>query len=243
MVVMQSQGKCPFASLKGFLKIAVFSKLILPKMVIKPGYVGRPLDETDMKIAEDGEILVRGPQVFPKRTGYFNLGDQTNDVFTEDGYFKTGDIGEFDSDGFLKITDRKKELIVTSGGKNIAPQPIEISLGIDPYIDQVCVIGDKRKFISALIVPEFGALKRFADERGISFLDTDELIRHPDVTNLFGERIERINRSFARYEQIKQFRLLPHPFSVEDGELTPTLKMKRRVIFEKYSDQIESMYA
>jgi len=242
MVVMQSQGQSPFTSFKGFLKIVVASKLILPYMVIKPGYVGRPLDETLMKLGDDGEILVKGPQVFSPGKGYYNLEDQTNDMFTEDGFFKTGDIGEFDKDGFLKITDRKKELLVTSGGKNIAPQPLELALSLDPFIDQICVVGDSRKYIAALIVPQFEFLEHYARDNAISFVDRKDLIENPKVKAMFTEKINEINKKFARYEQIKTFRLLPEPFTVETGELTPTMKMKRRVIKEKYVCEIDSLY-
>ncbi|MFA6010996.1 MAG: long-chain fatty acid--CoA ligase [Desulfobacteraceae bacterium] len=242
MVVMQSQGQSPFTSLKGFLKIVVASKLIIPYMVIKPGYVGRPLDETLMKLGDDGEILVKGPQVFSPGKGYYNLEDQTNDMFTEDGFFKTGDIGEFDEDGFLKITDRKKELLVTSGGKNIAPQPLELALSLDPLIDQTCVVGDSRKYIAALIVPQFDFLEQYARANAISFIDRKDLIENPKIIAMYTERINEINKKFARYEQIKTFRLLPEPFTVETGELTPTMKMKRRVIKEKYADEIDSLY-
>ncbi len=243
MVVMQSQGQCPFTSFKGFLKIVIFSKLILPRMVIKPGYVGRPLDETLMKLGEDGEILVKGPQVFSKDSGYYNPGDRTDDVFTEDGFFRTGDIGEFDHDGFLKITDRKKELIVTSGGKNIAPQPLELALSLDPFIDQCCVVGDRKKCVSALIVPRFDALASYARAQGINHTHPRDLINDTRITDMFQDRISVINKKFARYEQVKIFRLLADPFTVETGDLTPTLKMKRRVIVEKYTTVIDSLYA
>lgn len=242
MVVMQGRGKNPFTTPIGLLKIVVASKLVIPKILIKPGFVGRPLDGTDIKLAEDGEILVKGPQVFEWKKGYFNQKGKTDEVFTEDGYFKTGDIGTFDHDGFLKITDRKKELLVTSGGKNIAPQPIELAMIVDPYIDQACVIGDGRKFISALIVPQYEILERYAKEQGINYRDSEDLIQLPEIMDFYKDRMAKINEKFARYEQIKKFQLLPHSFSLETGELTPTLKMKRRVIYDKYSGEIESMY-
>lgn len=243
MVVMQGRGKNPFTSPIGLIKVLVASKLVIPKILIKPGFVGRPLDGTDIKLAGDGEILVKGPQVFEWKKGYFNQKGKTDEVFTDDGYFKTGDIGTFDHDGFLKITDRKKELLVTSGGKNIAPQPIELSMIVDSFIDQACVIGDGRKYISALIVPQFAELEKYAKEQGISYTDPEDLIQKPEIVALFNERITKINENFARYEQIKKFQLLPDSFSLETGELTPTLKMKRRVIYDKYAGQIESMYA
>ncbi|MBU0995124.1 MAG: long-chain fatty acid--CoA ligase [Proteobacteria bacterium] len=243
MVIMQSTGKSPFSSLKGFMKIIVVSKLIVPKFIIKPGFVGTPVKGTEIKIAEDGEILVKGPQVFGRNKGYFKKTDKTDEAFTEDGYFKTGDIGELDKDGFLKITDRKKELIVTSGGKNIAPHPIEIALAMDMYIDQVCVIGDAKKFISALIVPQFELLEKMAGENNISFGTREDLIQSPAIKTFYDEKIAKINESLARYEQIKKYILLPHPFSEETGELTPTQKMKRRVINEKYKGDIDALYA
>ncbi len=242
MVVMQGRGESPFSSFKGFLKVVVVSKLITPRMIIKPGYVGRPLDETLMKLGDDGEILVKGPQVFSRDKGYYNPDGAMNDVFTEDGFFKTGDIGEFDSDGFLKITDRKKELLVTSGGKNIAPQPLELALSMDPFIDQTCVVGDNRKFIAALIVPQFDFIGRYAMAKGIPFKDSKDLVDNPQIRALYQSRIDEINKRFARYEQIKAFRLLADPFTVETGELTPTMKMKRRVIIEKHAEDIEALY-
>lgn len=242
LILTQGNGICPFKSLKGILKMTVVSKLILPRFVIKPGFVGRPCKDTEIKIADDGEVLVKGPQVFSQENGYFKSKEKTREVFTADGFFKTGDIGEFDADGFLKITDRKKELIVTSGGKNIAPLPIEMALVLDLFIDQVCVIGDGRNYITALIVPQFELLKQMARDKGIPFNGNDELIRSPDILRFFDEKIEKINQGLARYEQIKKYRLLPMGFSEETGELTPTQKMKRRVIHEKYNAEINSLY-
>ncbi len=242
LILTQGSGKCPYKSLKGILKATVVSKLILPRFIIKPGFVGRPCKDTQITIAEDGEVLVKGPQVFSETNGYFKQPEKTAEVFTKDGFFKTGDIGEIDGDGFLKITDRKKELIVTSGGKNIAPLPIEMALISDAYIDQCCVIGDGKKFISALIVPRFDLLEQFAREKGLAHAGNGDLIRTPEVLQLFQQKIEKINQGLARYEQIKKFHLLPQAFSEETGELTPTLKMKRRVIHEKYDDVIHALY-
>jgi len=242
MVIIQKSGKTPFKTFSGFFKILLASRLIIPKLIIKPGFVGRPCKGTDVKIASDGEILIKGPQVFKKYNGYYNRNDETESSFTEDGYFKTGDIGSFDIDGFLKITDRKKELLVTAGGKNIAPHPIELSFSYDPYIDQICVIGDSKKFISALIVPQFEILERWAKNKGIETLENKELVNHPEVIKLFDDIISKINLKFPRYEQIKKYHLLSNNFSVETGELTPTLKMKRRVILEKYKHIIDSFY-
>ncbi|MFZ5573160.1 MAG: AMP-dependent synthetase/ligase [Thermodesulfobacteriota bacterium] len=242
LILTQGSGQCPYKSFKNILKATVVSKKILPHFIIKPGFVGRPCKDTDIRIAEDGEVLVKGPQVFSRANGYFKQPAKTAEVFTEDGYFKTGDIGEIDADGFLKITDRKKELIVTSGGKNIAPNPIEMALISDLYIDQCCVVGDGRNFITALIVPQFDLLRELARKKGIAFNRNDDLVQLPEVVRHFDETIEKVNRGLARYEQIKKYRLLPRVFSEESGELTPTLKMKRRVIHQNYRDEIESLY-
>ncbi len=242
MVVMQGSGISPFRSLKGTLKMMVVSKKISPRFIIKPGYVGRPCKDTEIRIAEDGEVLVKGPQVFGRKSGYFRQNDKTEEVFTDDGFFRTGDIGEIDPEGFLKITDRKKELIVTSGGKNIAPHPIEMALNLNMYIDQACVIGDGRKYITALIVPNFELVEEMAREKGLSVDGRADLVRTPEIVAFFDEQVAKVNEGLARYEQIKKYRLLPEPFSEETGELTPTQKMKRRVIFEKHKADIDALY-
>ena len=242
MVVAQGQGKSPFLNPIGVIKLTVVSDLLLPKLVMKPGTVGRPAKNTEIKIAEDGEILAKGPQVFQMDKGYFNRPDLTNEAFTDDGYFKTGDIGKFDGDGFLIITDRKKELLVTAGGKNVAPHPIELALTQDMYIEQACVVGDSKKYIAALLIPQFELLEKWAKGNGISFNSREELINHPAVINMYDEKVKKVNENLARYEQIKKFRLLPTAFSEETGELTPTLKMKRRVIHQKFGKEIDSCY-
>jgi len=242
MVVMQGKGINPFTSLIGFLKMSIVAQLIIPKLVLKPGTVGRPCKDTVIKIAEDGEILAKGPQIFKRDLGYFNRPDLTDEVFTKDGFFMTGDIGHFDKDGFVSITDRKKELIVTAGGKNVAPHPIELQLTFDPYIEQACVIGDARKYISALIIPQFELLEKWAKQKGISYSSTDDLVRKPDVIKLFEEKVAQANKELAKYEQVKKFCILPYPFSEETGELTPTHKIKRRVINQKFAQQIQSCY-
>lgn len=206
----------------------------------KLGWVGKPIPNTEHRIAEDGEVLIRGPQVMK---GYYNNPEATKEAFAEDGFFKTGDIGEIDEEGYLRITDRKKELIITSGGKNIAPQPIENMFNTDPYIEQVCVIGDNRKFLSALVVPNFESLERWAKENGIIFKDRNELVTHPKVYELIKGRIELVNRQLAQYETIKKFAILAEEFSEAGGELTPTLKKKRRVIDQKFKPIIDSFYA
>jgi len=243
LVVMQGSGKSPFSTFTGALKMMVVSKKIAPRFIIKPGFVGRPCKDTQIKIADDGEVLAKGPQIFSIDNGYFKQPAKTEEVFTEDGFFMTGDIGEIDEEGFLKITDRKKELIVTSGGKNIAPHPIEMALNLDMYIDQACVVGDGRNYITALIVPNFELLKKFATEKGIAFDGEDDLVSTPEIVRFFEGQVAKVNQGLARYEQIKKFRLLSRPFSEETGELTPTQKMKRRVIYEKHGTEINSLYA
>lgn len=242
LVIIQGNGKNPFRSPVGTLKLMVVSNLLLPRIVMKPGTVGRPCKQTEVKIVADGEILVKGPQVFKRENGYFNRTDLTDEVFTDDGFFMTGDIGEFDEDGFLKITDRKKELLVTSGGKNVAPHPIELALTNDQYIDQVCAVGDHKKFVAALIVPQFELLEKWAKEKAIEYESLQKLIEHPEVIKLYNTKVGKVNENLARYEQIKRYRLLDVAFSEETGELTPTLKIKRRIIQKKFSREIDLLY-
>ncbi len=206
---------------------------------IKPGTVGPPLKDTIVKIGEGGEVLIKGPQVM---MGYYKNEDATKEVFTEDGFFRTGDIGEIDAEEYLKITGRIKDLIVTSGGKNISPQNIENSLKASSYIEQVAIIGDNRKYLSALIVPAFPELENWARNEGISFATKKELIEKPEVIKLFEEEISANMQHYARVEQIRKFKLLDAEWSQETDELTPTLKIKRRVINTKYASEIESMY-
>jgi long-chain acyl-CoA synthetase len=203
------------------------------------GTVGKPVKGVEIIIANDGEILVRGPNIMQ---GYWNKPEATREVLTEDGWFSTGDIGEFTDDGFLRITDRKKDLIITSGGKNIAPQHIETVVGQDFYIEQVVATGDARKFVSALIVPNFEGLEGWASSRGLKFADREELTRNSEVETFLKKRIETGNKKLAKYEQIKRFRILTNELTQENGELTPTLKTKRKFVNEKYADVIDSMY-
>lgn len=205
----------------------------------KIGTVGPPLYNVEVKIAEDGEILTRGPHVMK---GYFKKDAATREAIDEDNWLHTGDIGMLDEDNFLSVTDRKKNLIVTSGGKNVAPQPIEGALINSPFIEQILLIGDKRKFISALVVPNFENLTGWANKHNLYFDTQDELIRLSEVEDLIQEEIDQRNEDFARYEQVKKFRLLPKEFTIEEGELTPTLKIKRKVVEEEYQDVIDSMY-
>jgi long-chain acyl-CoA synthetase len=201
------------------------------------GSVGVPVPETEIKIAEDGEILVRGPQVM---VGYYNNPEATAESL-ENGWFKTGDIGKIE-DGFLYITDRKKELIITAGGKNIAPQPIENRLKMDKYISSAFVYGDRKPYLIALIVPNAERLFEFAKEAHVQFFDIDDLAMAEPVLNLYKERLAEINSELAQYETIKKFALLAHDFSIVNGELTPTLKLRRKVVYEKHRQTIEDMY-
>jgi long-chain acyl-CoA synthetase len=174
--------------------------------------------------------------------GYFHNEAESREVL-QDGWFKTGDIGRFDAHGCLVITDRKKEVLKTSGGKMVAPQPIENLMRSDRFIGQAVVIGERRHFISALIVPNFDQIRSYAVIKGIDEPDMGALLRHPRILNLFERRIAGINQRLARYEQVRQFRLLDREFTVEAGEITPTLKPRRKVIEERYRAAIESMYA
>jgi long-chain acyl-CoA synthetase len=204
----------------------------------RPGTVGRPLDGVEVKIAPDGEILTRGPHVMK---GYFNRPEATAEAIDKEGWFYTGDIGVLE-DGFLTITDRKKDLIVTSGGKNIAPQPIEGALKRSPLIAEVVMIGNKRNFPAALVVPRFEALEKWARSRGIVFRDREDLVRRPEIVARYEQEVKEATGDLAKFEQIKKITLLPREFSLEGGELTPTLKVKRRVVEQKYKDMIDRMY-
>lgn len=203
------------------------------------GSVGKAIPGTDCRIADDGEILVRGPQV---TRGYLNNDEATAEAFTDDGFFKTGDVGEIDEAGYLRITDRKKEILITSGGKNVAPQPIENLFNTEPYIEAVCLIGDDRKYLTALIVPDFEMLTTFAKRNKIKYENYRQLLDRPDVKALFEESVNQVNGRLARYETIKKFTVLDHEFTPETGQLTPTLKKKRKVIQQMYKQIIEDLY-
>jgi len=205
----------------------------------KLGTIGRPIDNVEIKIAEDGELLVKGPSVMQ---GYWNLPEKTAEVFDHQGFFRTGDIAEIADDGFVRITDRKKDIIVTAGGKNVAPQPIENKLKQSPFIDNVVLIGDRRPFIIALISPNTEELERWAQKQGISFSAVEELIRHPNLAEIYSQVIETNNAGLSRYEQIKKFAVLPLMLSIEGGHLTPTLKVKRRVVEGDFTELINSLY-
>lgn len=203
------------------------------------GMVGRPIDKVDVKIAEDGEILIKGPNVM---LGYYNKPDLTAEVMTEDGYFKTGDIGEFHN-GNLKITDRKKEIFKTSGGKYIAPQNMENELKQSRFIEQIMVIGEGEKMPCAFVQPSFENLSAWAKENNISLPNSkEEIVKNKEVNDLFQKEIEKNNHKLGHWEQIKLFRLTPEIWSIEGGELTPTLKLKRRVLMDKYKDLYKEMY-
>lgn len=206
----------------------------------KVGTVGKPNDIVQVRIAEDGEILVKGPQVFK---GYWNMPDETRAAFTADGWFKTGDIGELDSDGFLNITDRKKDLIKTSGGKFIAPQPIENALKNNVLIAQAAVIGDKRKYASVIISPHFPLLEDWARANKVDFSSRQELVANNKVRELYRGIVEDVNKKLAQFETIKKIVIVPDEFTVATGEITPTMKLKRRIIEAKYKDQIEQLYS
>jgi len=205
----------------------------------KFGTVGRPIPGVEIKIANDGEILARGPNIMK---GYYNNPTATAEVIDADGWFHTGDVGMFDAEGHLMITDRKKHLFVSSGGKNIAPQPIENHFLESTWIDQFVLIGDGRMFLTALIVPEFEVLREWARAQGISFSSDAELVAHPDVRKKFQSEIDTIQKDLPNYERVRRFELLPQPLTVENGEITPTLKVKRKVVEQKYAHLIEKMY-
>ncbi len=203
------------------------------------GTVGKVLQNLECKIASDGEILVRGPSIFK---GYWNKPEETHNAF-EDGFFKTGDIGSLDGDGFLTITDRKKDLQKTTGGKFIAPQPIELALKTSPFVAFAALFADRRKFAAALIAPEFVALEEWASAQGISFADRHQLVASPQVQALYEGIVAKVNENLAQYQSIKKFVLIPDEFTVADGQLTASMKMRRRVIEERYRAQIEALFA
>ncbi len=203
------------------------------------GTVGRPLPGVDIKLAEDGEILIKGPNVFQ---GYWGLEEKTREAFTPDGYFKSGDIGAFDADGFLTITDRKKNLIITSGGKNIAPQKIENLFLGDPLFAQFLVIGERRKFLSALVTINLDVARQRAHAYGIEDCEPQDLHSDRTFLDIVDEHVQAKNRQLARFETIKRYRIIPREFSQEKGELTPSLKLRRKVIEAHFDALIEDMY-
>jgi long-chain acyl-CoA synthetase len=224
----------------------------------KPGTVGPPIPGIEEAIAEDGEILIRGDNVMK---GYWKKPLQTKEVLTEDGWLKTGDLGEFDEDGYLIFLGRKKHIIVLDTGKNVSPMPIEEELMRNPYISDVLIVGDGKPYITALIQPNFNMLIELADKMGVSYdknktvikkglsgedeiVAVDEnLIKNPKIVEFYSKIVEEVNRKFAKYETVKKFRLIPEAFSIERGELTPTLKKRHHVILKNYEKYVEEMYA
>ena len=203
------------------------------------GSVGKLMPHMQVKFGENDEILLKGPAI---TKGYYKKEAATKAAFTEDGWFRTGDAG-YMKDDFLYLTERIKDLFKTSNGKYIAPQAIETKMVVDRYIDQISIIADERKFVAALIVPDYGLVKKFAEKKGIQYASMTELLKNEAVMELFAERIETLQQQFAHYEQIKKFTLLPEPFSMAKGELTNTLKIKRSVLNKNYAAEIEAMYA
>ena len=210
-----------------------------PEKGFRIGTVGKVMPDVEVKIGENNEILVKGDTVM---AGYYKKPEANKAAFTEDGYFRTGDAGSLTDNNEIILTERIKDLYKTSNGKYIAPQMIETRIAEDKYIDQVAVIGDERKFVSALIVPNYEALKVYATEQGIPFKAMTELANHPEINDFVFGRIELLQSQFTSYEKIKRFTLLPEPFKVETGELTNTLKLRRKVILERYADLIDRMY-
>tara|TARA_R110000796_G_scaffold35017_3_gene90140 strand:- start:115044 stop:116813 length:1770 start_codon:yes stop_codon:yes gene_type:complete len=204
----------------------------------KIGTVGKPLERTEVKIAEDGEICIKGPQVM---MGYFKDDTKTAEVII-DGYFHTGDIGEIDSEGFLKITDRKKEMFKTSGGKYVAPQLLENRFKQSRFIDQIMVVGEGEKMPAAFIQPDFDFVKKWAKKYQIEISNNDDLVKNEKVIARFQEEIDLANENFAKWEKVKQFRLTPDVWSIENGHLTPTMKLRRKIVKEKYNDLYNDIY-
>jgi long-chain acyl-CoA synthetase len=205
----------------------------------KFGTVGPPVNGVNVRLAEDGEILVSGPCVMK---GYYKRPDLTAETIV-DGWLLTGDIGVWDEKKFLKITDRKKELFKTSGGKYVAPQPIENKLKESPFIEQIMIVGAEKKFVGALIVPSFATLKEWMREKGIAYTTNEDVVNHPKVLELYRELVESFNKFFNHVEQIKKFELLPREWSIETGEMTPKMSLKRKVVMEKFKDTFERIYA
>ena len=206
---------------------------------LKYGTVGKTLFNVKVKIAEDGEILAKGPNIMK---GYYNKEQATNEAIDSEGWFHTGDIGKFDDEGYLKITDRKKSILVTSAGKNVAPAPLENALATSVYIEQVMVIGDKRNFISAVIVPSIDSISAYLDSKGKSVSSPQAMIDHSLVVELIDNEVARLMENFSNYERVKKVALLAEPLSIEKGELTPKLSIVRKVVLENYNEEIDNLY-
>ncbi len=206
---------------------------------LKVGSIGVAAPDTGLKLSPQGEILLRGPHIF---AGYLNKPDKTAETL-QDGWLHTGDVGVVDDEGFVRITDRMKDIIITAGGKNITPSEIENQLKFSPYISDAVVIGDKRKYLTCLIMIDHDNVVKFAQERNVPFTNYASLCRAPEVQELIGKEVESVNRKFARVETVKQFRLIDQLLTAEDEELTPTMKLKRSLVEKKYGDLIKDMYA
>ena len=206
----------------------------------KFGSVGKPIPGVEVVIAGDGEILTRGPHVM---MGYHNKPEQTAEAIDEEGWFHTGDIGHFDEEGFLRITDRKKNILVLSNGKNVAPQPIENAIKQSSYINQIMLLGDNQKTVAALVVPDFDSVKSFAQEQGISTSNLSNLLTDKSIIQLIKQEISQYTSDFADFEQVRQLHLIDREFTAETDEMTPTLKLKRNVIMKNFADQISQMYS
>jgi long-chain acyl-CoA synthetase len=205
----------------------------------KYGSCGKPIPGVQVRIEEDGEVLVKGETLMK---GYYNRPDLTAEVIDTQGWLHTGDIGYLDEDNYLFLTDRKKNIIVTSGGKNVAPAPIEHMLKTSRYIDEVCLVGNRQRFISALVIPNYELLKKWASDLGLDVSNLPDLLNNDKVNQLIGQEIEEKQKSFARYESVKKFVLLAEPFNIDKNELTPSLKIKRSVVEKKYAEVIQKMY-
>jgi long-chain acyl-CoA synthetase len=212
----------------------------MPPGRIKPGSIGPAADFNEVRIdAATGEILVRGPNVFK---GYLNLPEKTAEALDADGWLHTGDVGLMDDDGYVRITDRMKDIIITAGGKNITPSELENELKFSPYITDAVVIGDKRPYLVVIVMIDQDNVEKFAQDQDIPFSNYASLTRAPEVQALIQGEIDRVNAGFARVEQIKKFFLLDRQLSAEDEELTPTMKLKRKLVEKKYEDQIQALY-
>jgi len=204
----------------------------------KPGSIGLPGPGVELRISEQGEILIRGANVF---AGYLNLPEKTAETIDTEGWLHTGDVGRVDDEGYVYITDRMKDIIITAGGKNVTPSEWENQLKFSPYVTDAVIIGDKRAYLSCLVTIDEDNVAQWAQDRDVQFSDFKSLCHSPEVMALIGEAIESVNKSFARVEQIKQFRLIEQRLTAEDEELTPTMKLKRSLISRKYGELIESM--
>jgi long-chain acyl-CoA synthetase len=207
---------------------------------IRLGTIGKPIDDVEIELADDGEILVRSPGIFK---GYFKNPEATAETIQSDGWMHTGDVAEWTEDGFLRIVDRKKDIIITAGGKNISPSEIENKLKISPFVKEAMVIGDRRKFLTALIGIEFDTVANWALRKDITFTTYRDLSEKPEVIQLIQRAVDEANEHFARVETVKKFVLIPKELDHEEGELTATQKIKRRVLTDQFSEMIEGMYA